>query len=334
VTPPAAHDKKVRMDPLARRFERWRRHGDLRALGEVFDALAPRLLPVALHLCGNPADAEDALQEAFVQAMRRAEDFDPRRRLEPWLAGFLTNTARNAARRERRRAGETLPDLASDAEGPLAAAERQELIAALRTHVGELPTEQRQVLMLQLQHGLAPAEIAEVLEVPAGTVRMRLHRGLAVLRRLLPVGFAAWLFGALPSRGLAAVRQAVLQVGREQVVAAGTTLVAASAVGGLLAIKKLLVGGLALLLLGLLYWWFASPPQGLLLRDDTPAKTPQVKSAAQPGLPTATTPAAAGNPERRQVAVPEPMAGRRLSGRVVDGETSAGVPGATLVARD
>lgn len=288
------------MDPMAKKFERYRRHGDLRALGEVFDALAPRLLPVAMHLCGNPADAEDALQEAFVLAMRRAETFDPKRRLGPWLVGFLTNTARSAARRERRRMTEGLPELASGDEGPMAAAEREELVAALRTRVDELPSEQRQVLMLQLQHGLAPAEIAEVLEVPAGTVRMRLHRGLAALRRLLPAGFAAWLFGALPSRGLAAVRQAVLQVGKEQAVAAGT---AVAAVGSVLAMKKLIFGGFAMLLFGLLWLW-PTP----LSDSPSPAKgnaDASVNLQAQLAASTERTADAAGAPaeSERSVAV-------------------------------
>jgi RNA polymerase sigma-70 factor (ECF subfamily) len=166
------------MDPLTAKFERFGREGDLQALGEVFDAVAPRLLGIAVHLCGNPADAEDVLQQAFLLAMQRAATFDASRRLEPWLGGLLANVAHNARRHAGRRRAEPLPDLPSDAETPMAAAERAELLAQVRTRIDQLPAEQRQVLLLQLQHGLGAVAIAEVLQVPPGTVRMRLHRGI------------------------------------------------------------------------------------------------------------------------------------------------------------
>lgn len=247
------------MDPLAKRFERYRRHGDIQALGEVFDALAPRLLPVAMHLCGAAAAAEDALQETFVLAIERADAFDAARRLEPWLVGLLTNVARSARRNEARRAARPLPEMASDEPEPIATAERAELVALLRTQVDTLPPEQRQVLRLQLVHGMAPVEIAEVLEVPAGTVRMRIHRGLAALRRLLPAGLAVAMFATLPTRGLAAVKQAVMHAGRARLVASGVAAVGTSVVvaGGMVAMKKLLAALAVVVLFGV--WWLGMP---------------------------------------------------------------------------
>ena len=149
------------MDPLSQQFERFRAHGDLPALAAVFDALAPRLLPVAMHLTGRPADAEDALQQTFLLAMDKAATFDPTRRLEPWLAGLLQNVVRNQQRTAGRRRTEPLPECASDELGPLALAEREELIARLRTHVDALPSEQRQVVRLQLQLVAPEAEATE-----------------------------------------------------------------------------------------------------------------------------------------------------------------------------
>jgi len=247
------------MDPLAATFERFRREGDLQALGEVFDATAPRLLAIAMHLCGNPADAEDALQQTFVLAMQRAAAFDPTRPLAPWLAGLLTNVANNARRHAGRRRMEPLGDLPGDDEAPIAAAERVELLGQLRTRIDELPPEQRQALLLQLQHGLGAVEIAEVLQVPPGTVRMRLHRGIQALRRTLPAGLAMAVLAALPSRGLAAVRQGVLQVGGELVATALPSGLASGVLGGVLLMKKVLFAALALLVLGL-GWWLQRPP--------------------------------------------------------------------------
>ena len=86
------------MDALSTRFEHYRTCGDVAALGEVFDALAPRLLSVALHLTGSPSDAEDVLQQTFILAMRQRDSFDATRRVEPWLSGLLTNVAPNHRR--------------------------------------------------------------------------------------------------------------------------------------------------------------------------------------------------------------------------------------------
>jgi RNA polymerase sigma-70 factor (ECF subfamily) len=299
VTPPPDHDKERRMDAMARTFERWLRQGDLHALGEVFDALAPRLLPVAMHLCGNAADAEDALQQTFLLAMDRDRGFDAQRRLEPWLAGLLQNVVRNQGRREGRRRAAPLPECASDELGPLAAAEREELVARLRTHVDALPAEQRQVVRLQLQHGLGPVAIAEALELSPGTVRMRLHRGLETLRKLLPASLAALLASALPARGLDIVKHELLAAAATKVaaataaggVAAGAAAVGSAAlVGGTLAMKKLVALLLLVGVAGAMWWISGLPP------IDAPAQAPPV-------APSSPTPIAAQAPHGNAPAV-------------------------------
>lgn len=318
------------MDPLARRFERYRQHGDLRALGAVFDAVAPRLLALALHLCGNPADAEDALQQAFLSAMRRADTFDPARRLEPWLAGFLANSAHNTRRHAQRRRTEALPDVESEDGGPVAAAERSELVTALRTRVDDLPSEQRQVLLLQLQHGLSPAEIAEVLGVAPGTVRMRLHRGLQGLRRLLPAGLAAWVFGVLPTRGLAAVRQVVLRAGREQAVATGTTT--ATVLGGVMVMKQVALALAVLLVAALAFWWNAtSGPEPVRAGGGEPppavfSVAPAVDAAAKTSSdPTVDAPRVAVDPDLAALLVRAWAVGERLA--IEPGARGMPIPG-------
>ena len=269
------------MDPLSNLFERYRRNGDLQALEQVFDALAGRLLGIALHLCGNAADAEDLLQQTFLLAMERDAAFDPTRRLEPWLAGILHNLARNARRGAVRRRAEPLPELASNDSGPMAAAAREELLGLLRTNVDALPQEQRHALRLQLQHGLSPAEIAAALELPPGTVRMRIHRGIEALRKLLPAGLAVWLFTGFSSRGLAAVRQHVLQAGRAHAAAAGVA--SAAAIGGLLVMKKLgVVIGIALVVLVSAWVAWSDEPAGLSSDGSTTAgAVPAVAAAAE-----------------------------------------------------
>jgi len=247
------------MDALTAAFVRFRQNGDLEALGRVFDAVSPQLLALALHLTGNAADAEDALQATFLVAMRKSTAFDAQKSVAPWLSGILAGEAKNARRHERRRATESLPDDLSATDGDaLEAAEHQELVKQLRTRIDVLPTEQRQVLLLQLQHGLQPAEIADVLGVPPGTVRMRIHRGLAALRKALPAGMALGALALFPQRGLAAVRVCVMKAGAVEA-AAATTAVAVT-IGGL-AMKKALLAAVALVTVCFV-WWAVSPPGG------------------------------------------------------------------------
>jgi RNA polymerase sigma-70 factor (ECF subfamily) len=240
-------------------FLRFRTAGDPQALGELFDLTSPQLLSLALHLCGNPADAEDALQATFATAIARAATWDPGRPVQPWLGGILTLQCRKIGDRRVRRREAELPDgeLLLDDGSPVAASERRELVGKLREHIDRLPQEQRQVLLLQLEHGLSPAEVAEVLAVPPGTVRMRLHRGVKALRGLMPAGLVALLLGALPSRGLAAVRAAVLQ-----------HAAAAAVGGGALLLKKALVaaGVLAVLAVG----WVVAVPWIRAAEPDAP----------------------------------------------------------------
>jgi RNA polymerase sigma-70 factor (ECF subfamily) len=254
-------DKDGRMDPLATSFVRFRDCGDLDSLGAVFDALAPRLMPIALHLCGHPADAEDAVQQTFLVAIERAQTFDESQRLEPWLVGVLANVARNRRREVRRRSAIELPTDLATADDVASHLEQRDLVAHLRTHVDALPNEQRQVLLMQMQHGLAPAEIAEVLGVPAGTVRMRLHRGLLALRKRMPAALVALLGAGLATRGLAAVRIAVMHAARRRLVAAATasTLLTTSRLWPILAMKKILAV-CAAVLVAVIAWRTVGPP--------------------------------------------------------------------------
>ncbi|MCB9878123.1 MAG: sigma-70 family RNA polymerase sigma factor [Planctomycetes bacterium] len=251
------------MDTPTLLFDRYRRCGDLDALGRAFDLLSPRLLALALHLTGNAADAEDALQATFVVAMQKAAAFDATKEVGPWLAGVLAGEANNLRRREQRRRTEALEEalVGAGAGDVVDDAERRELVAQLRTRIDALPDEQRQVLLLQLQHGLRPAEIAEVLGIAPGTVRMRLHRGLDALRKVLPAGLVALLVAGTARRGLAAVREAVLQAGAQSALVAGGG-VAAATIGGVM-LKKFLVAA-GVLAAGLLLWRTLTPPDAVV----------------------------------------------------------------------
>ena len=159
-----------------RLFRVFTRSGDPRALGEVYDLLAPELLRIALHTARDAAEAEDVLQATFVAAIERARHFDPAQRVLPWLVGILANESRKArARAARRPDPERLEQRSSTP--PESDAERAELLAELDGALERVPEAFRPVLQLRLRHGLSVTEIAAALGRPSGTVRSQLARG-------------------------------------------------------------------------------------------------------------------------------------------------------------
>jgi RNA polymerase sigma-70 factor (ECF subfamily) len=266
-----------------RLFAEFRRTGDPRALGEVYDRLAPELLRVALHTTRAAAEAEDVLQATFVVAIEEAGRFDPTRRVLPWLVGILANEAKKARERAARR-----PDPArlepSGSAGPEEAAERAELLARLDAALERVPAAFRPVLRLRLRHGLTVTEIAAALERSPGTVRSQLARGIELLRHALPAGLAGALIAfATPARGLEAVRAAVVEHA-----ALHGSLVAATAIGGTLAVKKLVAA--ALVAAAALCGWrlLRTPELADTAGAEAPVVAPLVAAAAPPLEPSAT----------------------------------------------
>lgn len=255
---------------LDRAFDAYRRNGDLQALGRVFDATAQRLVLLAARIVGDPHLAEDVLQRTFVTAIEKREAWDARRPLWPWLTGILAREAQ-AVRRSARRA----PDVArlggsGMVEAPDDQLCRRESIEHVLAAIEALGPAYRQVLVLHLVHGLQAAQIATALDLPGGTVRSRLTRGLARLRANLPAALAvAWLPTEPVGAGVAeveAVRRAVLEVGARAVPVAGSGI-AMGAVAGLfttllMSKTQITVAGIALALLGLFLLVGPSPLRG------------------------------------------------------------------------
>lgn len=143
---------------------------------------------MAYRLTGNHADAQDLVQEVLLRVRRGLESYRPGS-LEGWLSRITTNAFLDEARRRQRRP--TVP-LSDDAERVLAGApDPEEAIsqtalpddvqAALRS----LPEDYRVAVVLCDVVGLTYDEIADHLDVPVGTVRSRIHRGRAALRKVL-----------------------------------------------------------------------------------------------------------------------------------------------------
>jgi RNA polymerase sigma factor (sigma-70 family) len=175
---------------LARLFERYRTHGSTAALARVFDETAPALLAVARRIARERADAEDAVQATFLVAIEKAATWDAERPLEPWLFGILVRQLGLA----RRKAARVLDPQRLDAErleDPTLDVERSELVATVAEAVQQLPEHERAVLEPWLFDELRGTELARRVGVTGSTLRMRLRRGLARLRRALPAGLGA-----------------------------------------------------------------------------------------------------------------------------------------------
>ncbi len=195
---------------LENSFLRYRQTRNPRDLATVYDTTSARLLAVAAHLCSTIAEAEDAVQDTFLVALEHPERWDESRPLVPWLLGILGNCVRSSRRRSDRE-----PDIdrltRTDGDRPDAALESEELLESVEAAVQNLAQPYRSVVLLRIRNGLSPADIAIALDRNPSTIRAQLTRGLQMLRKLLPAGFAAGLFASLTAnRGLAMVREVVL----------------------------------------------------------------------------------------------------------------------------
>lgn len=152
---------------------------------EALSAVVHQYYPDVLRLCGRLVGgaAEDAAQDTFLQAARRMRSFRGDSSIRTWLFGIAINVCRN-----RRRKKVPLP-LADWKERELQAPRRQLIEAqALRDALARLGKNHREVLILHDVEGMTYAECAEVLRVPVGTVKSRLHHATRKLRKLLESG--------------------------------------------------------------------------------------------------------------------------------------------------
>ena len=166
---------------------------------EAFTALFKRYrVPVMTFICHYVYSferAEDLFQETFVRLWRSRRRYDGSRPFRPWLYSIAANICRDEARRMRYR--KTL-SLDAELEGvkpsdripsklpsPSESAEKDERAGDLRTAIGSLPRDNRVAIVLHQFQGLKYREIAEVLDVPIGTVKSRIHSAMAQLRKIL-----------------------------------------------------------------------------------------------------------------------------------------------------
>jgi len=165
------------------------RRGDRAAFGELVKRYQRRAYAVAYGLVGNREDALELAQESFVKAYRAMNRFDTEMPFYPWLYRIVRNTCLNHLKKRVRRGERSLDgmmedgtDFATHRDGPAEAAGSDELRSRLSECMTTLSTPHREILSLRHVEELSYEEIAQVLELPKGTVMSRLHAARQALR--------------------------------------------------------------------------------------------------------------------------------------------------------
>ena len=159
-----------------------------------------RLYRAARAILRDDEEAEDALQEAYIQAYLHLDQFEGRAQMSSWLTRIVVNEALRRARR-RDRAGEVdndMSDIAAPTGGPEEHAVKAELRRVLERAVDALPEVLRTAFVLRDIENLTTAEAADCLGIPAETVKTRLHRARVFLRQSLRADFAEIAEEAFP----------------------------------------------------------------------------------------------------------------------------------------
>ena len=172
--------------------------GQTAAFGQLVQKYQDRLYNTVVHVVGNAEDAKDVVQEAFVQAFLKLESFQGASAFYTWLYRIAFNVA--ATHRRRRGAMRSAEQIAvaeghlrssvegqprNSADGPSERMEREERCRQVRQAISQLAEEHRVVLVLREMDGCCYETIAEILDLPVGTVRSRLHRARMQLREQL-----------------------------------------------------------------------------------------------------------------------------------------------------
>lgn len=166
--------------------------GSKSAFGELVRRYRPRILALALQLCGSESEAEDIAQEVFFKAYRKLDTFEGRSEFFTWVYRMAVNRSLNARRDRSRRRETTMDDprvaiaVSIDAGGdPARAAELRQVYTLLIDALDRLPPDMRTSVVLVVLQGLSQAEAAVVQACSPGTVAWRIHEARSRLREAI-----------------------------------------------------------------------------------------------------------------------------------------------------
>ncbi|MBN2007638.1 MAG: sigma-70 family RNA polymerase sigma factor [Anaerolineae bacterium] len=164
--------------------------GDLKALGELFERYRNLVYRTAFAIIRDERAAEDVLQECFVRLYTYADSIDSNRPLEPWLYRVTVNLAYDWSTKKSR--GQSIDEVLEWLSGlpggfppPDHKTEEKEMLSMVQDVIAKLAPSHRAVIVLFYMENLSVDDIANVLELPVGTVKSRLHYARERLRESL-----------------------------------------------------------------------------------------------------------------------------------------------------
>jgi RNA polymerase sigma-70 factor, ECF subfamily len=170
------------------------REGDRRSFQQLMERHQRELYHFLVRFLGNRASAEDVFQETFLQVHQSAGQFDIDRRFRPWLFTIAANKARDLIRSQARRptnplqasiskgeddGGQFIDLMQAAIEMPGESMEREELQQLVHRTVMSMPENLREILLLSYFHQFPYKQIGDILGIPLGTVKSRLHAAVA-----------------------------------------------------------------------------------------------------------------------------------------------------------
>src|SRR5436190_8996939 len=170
------------------------RHGNRAGFSQLVERYQRELFHFLVRFLGDRAAAEDVFQEAFLQVHQSADQFDPSRRFRPWLFTIAANKARDLIRSQARRptnplqasinpgddeSGEFIDLMSSIENLPDEPMQKAELQESVQKTVMGMPDHLREILLLSYFHQFPYKQISDILEIPLGTVKSRLHAAVA-----------------------------------------------------------------------------------------------------------------------------------------------------------
>jgi len=180
-TRPLADEPPVSAEPADLAVSRARK-GDRRAFEQLYRAHVGQVYGLCLRMTGQPAEAEDCAQEAFIQAWRKLAQFRGDAAFGTWLHRIAVNAV--LARRRRMRPEDSLDDGAEPGTVGESPADQRDLEAAVAT----LPEGARHVFVLLAVYGYTHEEAGEMLGIASGTCKAQLHRARRLLAERLSAG--------------------------------------------------------------------------------------------------------------------------------------------------
>lgn len=184
------------MDLLVRKRIKQIKKGDQEAFADIVDLYKDKIYQLCYRMLGNAHEAEDIAQEAFIRAYVNIHTFDVKKKFSTWLYRIATNLCIDRIRKKK-------PDYYLDAEvagtegltmysqvassdlKPDEEVEAMDLQDTIQKEILKLPEKYRSVIVLKYIDELSLQEISDILEIPIGTVKTRIHRGREALRKQL-----------------------------------------------------------------------------------------------------------------------------------------------------